>query len=141
MRADVVLLDGTLGAGKTTMAQALVRALLGEDTEVTSPTFTLQHPYDMPNGGQLIHMDLYRIEHENELYELGLDDTFDTAISLIEWPERLGSFVPKEYLYLHIEIAQDDARIITLKGTPAWDARLKEFEHAITSQKSAYVTL
>lgn len=138
--SDVLLLGGTLGAGKTAMAQALIRALLGEGAEVTSPTFTLQHPYDLPDGGQLVHMDLYRIEHENELYELGLDDTFDTAISLIEWPERLGSFTPKECLYLRIEIAQDEARIITLKATQAWQARLQDLEHAINRQKSPYVT-
>lgn len=138
---DVLLLHGTLGAGKTSMAQALIRALAGENTEVTSPTFTLQHPYDLPGGQQLVHMDLYRIAHEGELHELGLDDVFDTAISLIEWPERLGSFVPKEYLYLHIEIAQDDARIITLKATSAWQARIKELEHVINSKKSPYVTV
>lgn len=141
VRGDVVLLGGDLGAGKTTFAQALICSLAGADTEVTSPTFTLQHSYDLPGGIPLMHMDLYRIEHESELIELGLDDAFDTAISLIEWPERLGRFTPKEYLYLRLEIAQDDARIVTFAASQAWHARLKELEYALQRTESPHVTL
>ncbi len=141
VRGDVVLLDGNVGAGKTSFAQALIHAVLGGEIEVTSPTFTLQHGYATSALGMLTHMDLYRIEDEDELYELGLDDAFDTGACLIEWPDRLGSFLPKEYLCLRIEIAQDDARIITVVATTAWNARIKELEHAIARAESPYVTL
>lgn len=137
---DCILLAGDVGAGKTTFAQDFIRHLLGADTEVTSPTFTLQHHYDVPKLGALVHMDLYRIEHEAELVELGLDDVFNTAICLIEWPERLGNDLPKEYLYLHIEIAKDEERLVTCRATSTWHARMKEIKDACIREAGSYVT-
>ena len=85
---DTVLLEGDLGAGKTTLARALVRALAGDaELDVPSPSFSLVQPYETPGGVPILHADLYRIVDPRELDELGLFDRPD-AIVLIEWPER-----------------------------------------------------
>jgi hypothetical protein len=87
-RGDVVALRGEIGAGKTTLARAILRAYLADpDLEAPSPTFTLVQSYDGPSG-PVIHADLYRLAGEGELVELGFDDIRSEAVSLIEWPER-----------------------------------------------------
>ncbi|WP_311276673.1 tRNA (adenosine(37)-N6)-threonylcarbamoyltransferase complex ATPase subunit type 1 TsaE [Methylobacterium sp. WCS2018Hpa-22] len=88
---DIVALSGGLGGGKTTLARALIRELTGDpELEVPSPTFTLIQPYEAKNGRQIVHADLYRLRGPDELVELGFDEMTDTAITLVEWPERLG---------------------------------------------------
>lgn len=89
---DVVVLRGDLGAGKTTFARGLVRALHGDDA-ATSPTFTFWHRY--AGSPPVNHIDLYRVERRDELTELGLEEAFDPdSIVLIEWPERAPDLVP-----------------------------------------------
>lgn len=90
---DTILLEGTIGAGKTAFARALIRARLGRLEEVPSPTFTIVQTYDHPDG-DIWHCDLYRLTHPDEAIELGLDDAFTSAICLIEWPDRLGTDTP-----------------------------------------------
>lgn len=92
---DTVLLTGTLGAGKSHLARAIIRARLGRQEDVPSPTFTLVQTYEAPDG-DLWHADLYRLGHPDEVIELGLDDAFETAIALVEWPDRLGDLTPAD---------------------------------------------
>lgn len=90
---DVVLLRGDLGAGKTTLARGLIAAWTGVDEDAPSPTYTLVQVYEAARG-PLWHMDLYRLQDAEEALELGLEDALIEAVTIIEWPERLGAFAP-----------------------------------------------
>ena len=111
---DVVLLEGPIGAGKTHLARALIRARLGRAEDVPSPTFTLVQTYAAP-GVEIWHADLYRLTHPDEVWELGLEDAFAAAICLVEWPDRLGRHVPHAALRLTLSAA-GDGRLATLTG-------------------------
>jgi tRNA threonylcarbamoyl adenosine modification protein YjeE len=91
---DLITLSGDLGAGKTTFARALIRHLAGnERIEVPSPTFTLMQAYDLPRF-TVVHADLYRLSGPGELAELGFEDAAEDAVTLLEWPDRAGGFLP-----------------------------------------------
>ena len=112
---DAVLLHGPVGAGKTHLARALIRARLGDArAEVPSPTFTLVQVYDTP-GAEVWHADLYRLAHPDEVTELGLEAAFAGAVTLVEWPDRLGAARPPEALELHLAPAGGGRRA-TLEG-------------------------
>ena len=122
---DVVALRGDLGAGKTELARGLIRALFGTDTEVPSPTFTLVQTYeDESVPAPLWHFDLYRLEDPEEAFELGIEDAFAEAISLIEWPERLGRYLPQRRLEIALSHAGEGRRA-ALSGGGDWPERLK----------------
>lgn len=104
-----ILLAGPIGAGKTHFARALIQARLaatGRAEEVPSPTFTLVQVYDV-DGAAIWHADLYRLTDPAEAAELGLEDAFERAICLVEWPDRLGAQAPAAALTL--TLAPDDA--------------------------------
>lgn len=111
---DTVLLQGPLGAGKSHIARAAIRALVGADTDVPSPTFTLVQVYDGPLC-EIWHADLYRLTGPDEVVELGLHDAMEQAIALVEWPERLGADVPAGAVWLRLEY-EGNARQATLTG-------------------------
>ncbi|WP_419815998.1 tRNA (adenosine(37)-N6)-threonylcarbamoyltransferase complex ATPase subunit type 1 TsaE [Glacieibacterium sp.] len=115
---DVVALSGDLGAGKTTFARAVIRAL-GWEGEVPSPTFTLVQPYD--TDPEVWHVDLYRLDDPAEADALGLFET-DAAL-LIEWPERLGDRLPREALRLRFDGAGEATRRLTWTVPPGWESR------------------
>jgi tRNA threonylcarbamoyl adenosine modification protein YjeE len=122
-RGDVVALRGDLGSGKTTLARAVVRARAGADIEVPSPTFTLVQIYTLGQL-ELWHVDLYRLAAPAEALELGLEDAFATAATLIEWPERLGVHLPTSRLDILLAISGPDSRLASLKAGPGWQGRL-----------------
>ena len=121
---DAVCLWGPLGAGKSTLARGLIRALTGPDEEVPSPTFTLVQLYEA--AFPIAHFDLYRLERAREAEELGLDDALEDGAVLIEWPERLEGRLPLDRL--DIEIAIDaEGRRARLTPHGAWEGRPLEF--------------
>ncbi|OWJ80640.1 tRNA (adenosine(37)-N6)-threonylcarbamoyltransferase complex ATPase subunit type 1 TsaE [Haematobacter genomosp. 1] len=122
---DVLLLDGSVGAGKSHFARALIRARHGAETEVPSPTFTLVQTYGA-EGDEIWHSDLYRLSQPDEIVELGLEDAFTTAITLVEWPDRLGSLTPEGALTLAFRPTREgESRSVTLTGNAGWAARLQ----------------
>ncbi len=123
---DVLLLEGQIGAGKSAFARALIRSLARAEIEVPSPTFTLVQTYDLPLA-EVWHCDLYRLSHPDEVFELGLDTAFDTAICLIEWPDRLGADLPDGALTLHFT-AQPDHHTVSYELSANWAARLASFD-------------
>jgi tRNA threonylcarbamoyladenosine biosynthesis protein TsaE len=101
---DVVALQGGLGAGKTTLARAILRAASGDPTLVVpSPTFTLVEVYDTPRGA-FWHFDLYRLEASEQVFELGWEEARAEGIALVEWAERLGRLLPKERLTVSLAV-------------------------------------
>ena len=106
---DVVGLYGELGSGKTTLARGILRAAAGDpDLIVPSPTFTLVEVYETPHGPYW-HFDLYRLEEPQQVFELGWEEALAEGIVLVEWPERLGTLLPK-HLSVTLEIEGDGRR-------------------------------
>jgi tRNA threonylcarbamoyladenosine biosynthesis protein TsaE len=112
---DVILLEGPIGAGKSCLARAFIRSRLGREEEVPSPTFTLVQVYEA-DGVEIWHADLYRLTYPDEVWELGLDDAFQTAICLVEWPDRLGAHVPPGALHIRLEAKGEGRRAVISGG-------------------------
>lgn len=126
---DVLALSGDLGAGKTEFARAFIRALTDADEDVPSPTFTLVQTYEGETG-EIWHFDLYRLESAEEAFELGIEDAFHDAISLIEWPERLGPYLPRNRLGVHLSVTKGkNHRSAELTPHADWSERLRECGH------------
>ena len=120
---DVIALSGGLGAGKTSFARALIRAVADDAAlEVPSPTFTLVQTYA---GGRptIGHFDLYRVGSADELDEIGLSDAVSEGAVLVEWPERGEGRLPADRLTIHLEI-DGNGRRAALSGSPAWRDRI-----------------
>jgi tRNA threonylcarbamoyladenosine biosynthesis protein TsaE len=125
---DALLLAGPVGAGKTHFARCLIRALTTPGEEVPSPTFTLVQTYAAP-AAEIWHADLYRLTDPAEIVELGLAEAFESAIALVEWPDRLADMAPASAL--HLDFAHGtapDTRHLTLRWSdPGWTTRLADF--------------
>ena len=113
----LVALSGDLGAGKTTLVQAICRGY-GVTEPITSPTSALVHEYHATRS-RVFHLDLYRLEHEHELTNIGWDDIVADphALVLVEWPERAGSRLPAAHVPIDLEhLDGDDDRRLLLAG-------------------------
>ncbi len=120
---DAVLLSGDLGAGKTALARAVLRAL-GVDEHVPSPTFTLVQAYDTARL-PVRHFDLYRVKRPSELAELGLEEALDDGAALIEWPDRAEGMLPDDALNINLRNVSETAREAHIAGPERWRAFLK----------------
>jgi tRNA threonylcarbamoyladenosine biosynthesis protein TsaE len=122
---DAVALTGDLGAGKTLFARGVAEGL-GYGGPVTSPTFTLIHVYE---GGRatMFHADLYRIDREEELEDVGLDDVFrQDGVAVIEWADRFPAALPEDRLEVRLEVVAAEVRLARARGLGARSARLLE---------------
>jgi tRNA threonylcarbamoyladenosine biosynthesis protein TsaE len=120
---DVIALKGDLGSGKTSFARSFIRARGGAE-EVPSPTFTLVQIYEVGQAA-IWHFDLYRLKSPEEAWELGIEDAFSEGISLIEWPERLDSLLPRRRLEIEFLFGdQPDSRRALIDAGQTWQQRL-----------------
>lgn len=130
-RGDTLTLAGDLGAGKTTFARAVIRALMQDPSvEAPSPTFTLMQVYES-DAVRIVHADFYRIDSAAELTGLGWEEETEDAIVLVEWAERAPDALPPDRLELRLSFTDDEnrnARRLTISGYGAFAARLNEFK-------------
>ena len=124
---DVIVLSGDLGAGKTVFAKGLCRGL-GVEEPVVSPTFTIVREYE--GRVRVLHLDVYRLDHVQEMIDLGLDEQLDgDVVAIVEWGEAVGALLPPDRLEVRLaalppEEADDDTRVVSLVPVgPSWCAR------------------
>ncbi len=124
-QGDVVLLEGELGAGKSELARAMIRAMVGAAIDVPSPTFTLVQHY-ATDAFPIAHADLYRIDDPDDLVELGLDEAGDLGVLIVEWPSRAGEgWFPPSALRIAITDKGDERRSLHLTSSDeGWCHRL-----------------
>lgn len=134
---DVILLAGDLGAGKTTFTQGFGRAL-GVTEPITSPTFTLMNHYAARDDLTVIHADVYRLDHLQEIVDLGLNELVDErAVALVEWGDVAEPVLPKDFLEIRIAYSAtdadtDDTRTFELRPVgPSWSARARALAEAV----------
>lgn len=132
---DVLLLQGTLGAGKTLLTQGVAKGI-GISDYVTSPTFILVNQYNGPLT--LYHVDLYRIEAAAEAVDLGLDDYFfGDGVCVVEWPERAMAAMPLDYLHVIIEHAGENERSLMFRPAgPRYDALVDALRGALPAEQT-----
>ena len=122
---DVICLEGDLGAGKTTISQAIARGLeVPDNCYVTSPSFAILHEYE--GRIPMYHMDFYRLQDAGEVEDLGFEEYFYLdGLTVIEWSNRAVDILPDERMILDIKINKNHSRTVTLKGTPKFSNMLK----------------
>ncbi|HET6964647.1 MAG TPA: tRNA (adenosine(37)-N6)-threonylcarbamoyltransferase complex ATPase subunit type 1 TsaE [Acidimicrobiales bacterium] len=123
---DLILIEGDLGAGKTTFTQGMGRAL-GVAEAVTSPTFVLMNVYRTSAGFDLVHVDVYRLDLLSEVVDLALPEMLeDGAVVVVEWGERAAAALPGDHLRIRIDAPDEGARSVTLDPHgPSWEGRLE----------------
>ncbi len=133
VRGDVVLLVGDLGAGKTAFVQGLASGL-GVEEPVTSPTFTIVQEYEgrLP----LVHVDVYRLDRVQDLYDLGLEEAGDRGVTVVEWGDLVEQAVPAAHLVVRIEPgAADTERVLEFDYHGSrWRGRQAAVEHALSER-------
>lgn len=123
---DVVLLEGPIGSGKSHFSRAIIQSLILEPEDVPSPTFTIVQSYETP-GFPIWHCDLYRLTSPDEALELGLDEAFESALCLIEWPDRLGVEQPENALHISFEHFGEEGRKLSFKYSDKKWSKILEF--------------
>ena len=124
---DIFALSGDLGTGKTVVARGFIKQIIGNDTNVASPTFNLVNTYES-NKGTIWHFDLYRLENSNEIEELGLDEAISEGICIIEWPEKATNEIPKNRLCIFLkEGEQTGVRSVQITSHGSWKDRIVKF--------------
>lgn len=107
-KSRLVLFQGNLGAGKTTLIKALCQAL-GVEEEVSSPTFSVVNEYLTRDGQEVFHFDWYRLEDESEAWDLGLEDYLERGDYLfMEWPEKVSNLLPFDFDKVEIQVQEDE---------------------------------
>ena len=112
---DILCLHGELGAGKSALARAIITGFCRDIDDIPSPTFTLVQPYLAKSGFEVWHLDLYRLEREEEVLALGIEEAFFEACCLIEWPDRIKTLLPDSAMHLYLGFgADEESRILSL---------------------------
>jgi tRNA threonylcarbamoyladenosine biosynthesis protein TsaE len=134
---DVIALTGELGAGKTTLVQGIARAL-GYDGAVTSPTFTLVREYHTPTL-TLVHADVYRLDRVQDALDLGLDETAEDGVLIVEWGDAVDALLPGDRMVVELSVpGEDEVRRIALRSEgAAWQTRWERLEQAVDSWREA----
>lgn len=113
----IVAINGEMGAGKTTFIKSLCK-YMGVEDEVSSPTFSLVNEYHSQEYGSIYHFDFYRLEDEDEVWNIGLDDyLYSGAYCFMEWPEKICNFIPPKHARLNISL-EANIRVFQLKLAP-----------------------
>ncbi|QYK41955.1 MAG: tRNA (adenosine(37)-N6)-threonylcarbamoyltransferase complex ATPase subunit type 1 TsaE [Paracoccaceae bacterium] len=135
---DTVALEGPIGAGKTHLARALIRARLAGQEDVPSPSFTLVQTYGpLDDPDAIWHADLYRLGHPDDTAELGLDDALGRRLCLIEWPDRMGSRLPADTLHLRLTPKGEGRSVLLRGGVPGRIAALSAMVSALDGTRDA----
>ena len=129
---DCLALSGEVGAGKTTLARAIIRAMASDpDLDVASPTYALMQSYDCERA-RVQHYDFYRLNHADEALEIGFEDDAQECITLVEWPDRAEEILPSPRLGIHIEEVlgsdENEARIYEIKADGEIGSRLQRLQ-------------
>ena len=101
-------LSGPLGVGKTTFAKFLIMYLVKKNIEVTSPTYNIIQSYRSFDNTEIIHMDFYRLNNKTNIYDLDIIESFEKAITIIEWPERIIKVIPEKRFNIKFNFVDDD---------------------------------
>jgi tRNA threonylcarbamoyladenosine biosynthesis protein TsaE len=113
---QIVALEGQMGAGKTTFVQQVLKSMGIEELE-GSPTYSLINQYESPFFGTVYHLDLYRLNSLDEVFDIGIEELlYQKCVCLIEWPEKMVELLPDNTIWVYIRIEEDLTRTITIKN-------------------------
>ncbi len=114
--SQVIAFEGQMGAGKTTLVQQILKSMGIDDLE-GSPTYSLINQYESPFFGSVYHLDLYRLNNLEEVFDIGIEELlYQKCICLIEWPEKMIELLPDNTIWVYLRVEEDLSRTITIKN-------------------------